>query len=773
MRKLFLFIASSLLLTASAMAQTVQQSGTVTSGHVPWWVTSGVIGDGGSSADSPITSFGVTNNGGNGICVNSARSAAPGRNQLCFGASTSAPATISYQNYGNAAAGGINFVINGTTVAIPTGGGTFLFGSGTFTPGDVPCFLGSTGVLQDCGLALSNGTITVGNWQGTPIAIGFGGTGGMSAAAARTNLGLGSLALQNSTALSVTGVTLLTGVPNPVNPTDAVNLQTAQSLAAGLTILAPSGLATAAVLPNTPTYANGTAGVGATLTAGSNTTLTVDGTAAILNTVVLVKNQASAFQNGVYTVTTLGSGAAPWVLTRATYFDTPAQMVGGAYTFVTGGVTNINSGWALQTTVATVGTSSVSFVQFSSGASGTVTSAQISAGTGIVVTGTCTITSAGNCTVATSGAVEANTLRSVTSGPDTIATTDCGGTVQEGTGASGFWTVTLPAVAGFNAACQINVIDGDTVRGKGLSGFPTTMTSPNILWPGQIVQLKIVNGAWTASNPGRWKVPSAQTLHVDKTLGSNSNDCLAATTGACADAGQAWTNQQYLFDNSGSTPIIALACSETHAVALSMGGTPLGTNLVQLGPDGNCATSWTNTGPCISVADLAELNLDINASGSSGSISFSCNTSNTGSTGNILLHNSVVLDQEGVPIWTPGGGSDNYLFCDGPCEFTIANGVLQAGAGSGQYVIQMSEGGKGTQSGTINATASGGLTGGVYYLFGGAFLNIGTATGTGWSSIGTSKVYGHATVVTNGVIPDGGYSVGTSGVACTSLTSSC
>lgn len=151
----------------------------------------------------------------------------------------------------------------------------------------------------------------------------------------------------------------------PTNATDIANKVYVDNFATGLRIIASSGLATAAVLPNTPTYANGALGVGATLTAGSNTTLTVDGTAAPLNTVVLVKDQASAFQNGIYSVTQAGSGAVPWILTRVTYFDQAAEMLAGTYTLVTGGATNIGRSYTLSTTVVTVGTSSVVWSQFS------------------------------------------------------------------------------------------------------------------------------------------------------------------------------------------------------------------------------------------------------------------------------------------------------------------------------------------------------------------------------------------------------------------------
>lgn len=112
-------LVAAWLVVSPAMAVTVQQSGTPTPNHIPYWVTNGVIADGGTSADSPISSIGVTNNGGSGICVNSARQSAAGYNALCLGASTTGAATISLQNYGTAAAQSLQFVINGTTYAFP------------------------------------------------------------------------------------------------------------------------------------------------------------------------------------------------------------------------------------------------------------------------------------------------------------------------------------------------------------------------------------------------------------------------------------------------------------------------------------------------------------------------------------------------------------------------------------------------------------------------------------------------------------------------------
>jgi hypothetical protein len=159
----------------------------------------------------------------------------------------------------------------------------------------------------------------------------------------------------------------ITGLPTPVNPSDAVTLSFVNAaVTTGINILAPSRLATAAILPNTPTYSNGTAGVGATLTSSTNSTLTVDGIVANLNDIILVKNQASAFQNGIYTLTTAGSGSAAWVLTRVSYFDIVSQMKVGSYTFITAGTANANSAYTLQSTVVTVGTDALTWALFSS-----------------------------------------------------------------------------------------------------------------------------------------------------------------------------------------------------------------------------------------------------------------------------------------------------------------------------------------------------------------------------------------------------------------------
>jgi len=128
-------------------------------------------------------------------------------------------------------------------------------------------------------------------------------------------------------------------------------------------------LATTAVLPNTPTYSNGSSGVGATLTAGANARLAVDGTNATAGDRILVQDQASALQNGLYDVTTQGvDGSAAWVLTRADDFDgTPTgQIKQGEAVYALGGTTNGGQGFTVTSTndPHTVGTHDVVWTQF-------------------------------------------------------------------------------------------------------------------------------------------------------------------------------------------------------------------------------------------------------------------------------------------------------------------------------------------------------------------------------------------------------------------------
>jgi len=105
-------------------------------------------------------------------------------------------------------------------------------------------------------------------------------------------------------------------------------------------------------------------------------TQTVDGVALAVGNRVLVKNQDTASENGIYVV---ASGA--W--TRATDADnSPAgEVTSGMFAFVEQGTVNADSGWVLTTDGAiTLDTTALTFVQFSG-------AGQITAGDGLAKTG--------------------------------------------------------------------------------------------------------------------------------------------------------------------------------------------------------------------------------------------------------------------------------------------------------------------------------------------------------------------------------------------------
>lgn len=137
--------------------------------------------------------------------------------------------------------------------------------------------------------------------------------------------------------------------------------------ASGITVQGACRLATTTAL--TVTYNNvavSPSGVGATLTnAGAQVALNIDGTAAVVNDRILVKNQASALQNGIYTVTDIGSGATNWIMTRATDYDQPAEVNPGDLVIITAGSTLASSSWIETATVTSIGVDSISFSQFS------------------------------------------------------------------------------------------------------------------------------------------------------------------------------------------------------------------------------------------------------------------------------------------------------------------------------------------------------------------------------------------------------------------------
>lgn len=152
----------------------------------------------------------------------------------------------------------------------------------------------------------------------------------------------------------------------------------------------------ATVVDLNATYNNGTAGVGATLTNnGTQAALVIDGVTLGLFNRVLVKNQITDSENGIYEVSDVGSVSTNWVLTRTSDYNTPAQIQPGDLVPVQQGTVNINSLWVELATVTTIGLDSIIFTAYVAQAINTA-----DADTGSA-TGT-TVTWAGGNNIATS-----------------------------------------------------------------------------------------------------------------------------------------------------------------------------------------------------------------------------------------------------------------------------------------------------------------------------------------------------------------------------------
>lgn len=160
--------------------------------------------------------------------------------------------------------------------------------------------------------------------------------------------------------------TLLLNTNSPTLALEAASKGYVDTVAAGFTVILACLLATTANL--NAVYANGAAGVGATLTDNSGTfaVFTVDGVSPALGSRILVKNQTTTFQNGVYTLTTNGDTISiPWKLTRATDYDqAPSEIHPGTLVLVNSGTVNASTSWLETATVTTIGTDPILFSQF-------------------------------------------------------------------------------------------------------------------------------------------------------------------------------------------------------------------------------------------------------------------------------------------------------------------------------------------------------------------------------------------------------------------------
>jgi phage-related tail fiber protein len=110
-------------------------------------------------------------------------------------------------------------------------------------------------------------------------------------------------------------------------------------------------------------------------------TQTIDGVVLIAGDRVLVKNQTTAADNGIYVV-----AAGAWA--RSSDAEISAEVTPGMFTFVEEGTVNADSGWTLSTNAPiTLGTTSLTFTQFSGAGSFTASNGVTKVGNDFQLTG--------------------------------------------------------------------------------------------------------------------------------------------------------------------------------------------------------------------------------------------------------------------------------------------------------------------------------------------------------------------------------------------------
>ena len=239
----------------------------------------------------------------------------------------------------------------------------------TGVSGILPVANGGTGfsTLASAGIALRGANTDITSLGGltTALSVAQGGTGVTTStgtgstvlSASPTFTGTANVAALTSSGNVIVGGTLtLSGAPS--SDLQAATKGYVDATATGLDVKASCRVATAVT----------------NIVLATGGLLTIDGVVTVAGDRVLVKDQSTASQNGIYVV-----AAGAW--SRSTDADTSAEVTAGMFTFVSEGTANADTGWVLTTNdVIVLGTTDLGFAQFSG-------AGQITAGDGLTKSG--------------------------------------------------------------------------------------------------------------------------------------------------------------------------------------------------------------------------------------------------------------------------------------------------------------------------------------------------------------------------------------------------
>jgi len=554
-----------------------------------------------SPATGAITLGGILNVANGGTGANSLTGYVKGGGTTPLTASTTIPTSDLSGTISNAQLANSSLTVNGTSIS--------LGGSGTITaaaPNPLTIDGGLSGTSYNGSapvtIAINDTGVTAGSYGGASKTLtATVNSRGQLSALAETNIaiantqvsGLGTMSTQNANNVAVTGgsingttigastaaagtftsVATSTGTisTTPVNANDIVNKTYVDGLvASGIHFHQPVRVESPINL--NATYNNGTAGVGATLTnAGTQAALVIDGVTVSVNDRVLIYQQTTQTQNGIYTVTDVGSGSTNWVLTRATDADSYVinsadGLSEGSTVFVQEGATGAGETYTCNTSgVITFGTTAITFAQISS--------AQIySAGTGLTLSGTqfsitnTGVTAASYGTASSVPTLAINAQGQVTSASNTAIAIDAN-------------QITTGAVT--NAQLQNSAV---TVNGTSISlGGSATVTAvnPNALTIGtglsgtsydgsSAVTIALSNSGVSAATYGSASQVPVFAVNAQGQLTSVTNTSIAIAAGAVSGLAASATTDTTDATNitSGTLPTGRLSGSYTGITAV-------------------------------------------------------------------------------------------------------------------------------------------------------------------------------------------------------------